>query len=72
MNSAWWSVGIIGAGGVMTWATMIIKLMWNFRGKWDDTNAQLAALANQVAALGNRDNAIEQRLERHLDWHDKH
>jgi hypothetical protein len=62
----------MATGGGLTWATFVANLLWNFRGKWDDTNAQLAGLSRQIAELAKRDNAIEQRLERHLDWHDKH
>lgn len=60
-----------------------LRLLWRIRGSWDQTNSQLKALVTQVTALvsGNeadharlerRTDEVGGRLERHLEWHDKH
>jgi hypothetical protein len=66
--------------GAMLWA---LRLLWRIRGSWDDSNARLEALIAKVAdlitlkeadhtRLDRRDQEIAERLDRHLDWHDKH
>ena len=52
-----------------TWATLMIRLMWQFRGKWDDTNGQLTRMTERITELANRDQLIEHKLQQHLDWH---
>ena len=64
MTTGWWTVVLMGVGGTLTWASFIAKLLWDFRGKWDETNAKLADLAG-------RDLLIEQKLDLHLAWHDR-
>ena len=72
MDAAWWTVSIMGGTALAGWCTFIARLLWNFRGKWDETNAALTGLRDKISALAERDAAIEMRLERHLDWHDRH
>lgn len=59
-----------------------IKLLWNIRGSWDSTNAELHELVKDVRDLVEdkerehkrlelRDDRIEARVERHEQWHDK-
>jgi hypothetical protein len=70
--AVWVPLLIAFATGACTWATLMIRLMWQFRGKWDFSNAQLARVAERITELAASDSRIEQRLERHLDWHDRH
>lgn len=46
------------------WLTFVAKLLWDFRGRWDDTNSKLEVLAGQ-------DKLIEQKLDLHIAWHDR-
>lgn len=59
------------AAGAMTWATLIIRLLWNFKTKWDQTNTELADMRKCITELGATDRTIEDRLERHLAWHER-
>jgi hypothetical protein len=75
---------IVGASGaVMTGVVVCLRALWRIRGSWDATNAQLQLLVAKVAdliALKDRDHdrlerradELAQRMERHLQWHDKH
>jgi len=72
MSAAVWSVVISGISGALAWCTFVAKLLWNFRGNWDQTNSTLVQLKDQISRLGETDRALEQRLERHLTWHDTH
>jgi hypothetical protein len=71
------------AGIIMTGLVFVLRALWNIRGSWDDTNAKLQLLVERVAAmvvlkdadharLDKRSEEIAGRLERHLEWHDKH
>ena len=51
------------------WAAFIVRLMWRFRGKWDDASSQLNQMSRQLRDLNNRAAQIEKRLQQHLDWH---
>jgi hypothetical protein len=67
--AVWAPVAAAVTGGFITWASMIIRLMWQFRGKWDYSNAQLERMAEKISDLTVRDERLEQRLQSHLDWH---
>ncbi len=69
MSVAQWTVVLMATGGGLTWATFIARLLWLFRGKWDDTNATLAGLKDKIAELAARDAAMERKLDQHLTWH---
>lgn len=71
-------MAVLSGGLVLT-----IKLLWNIRGEWDRTNAELHELVGDVRdlvdrkesdhrRLESRDDRIEARVERHEQWHDKH
>ena len=71
-------VALLTGGLVFT-----IKLLWNIRGSWDKTNAELHELVGDVRDLVDqkerehqrlelRDDRLEARVERHEQWHDKH
>ena len=85
MDDALTRLGIILAavavvmGGVLFCA----RLLWNIRGSWDHTNDQLQQLVSRVVELiasKDRDHErldkraaeVASRLERHLEWHDRH
>jgi len=72
MSTAQWTLVLTAAGGSLTWATFVARLLWIFRGRWDETNSTLSTLKDRITDLHSRDTAIEQRLERHLEWHDRH
>ena len=63
-DPAWWAVILTVLGGAAAWAGVIVRVLWTFRGKWDETNATLATLAAQ-------DKRLEDELRRHLDWHER-
>lgn len=75
---------IVGAFGVlMGGIAMCLRVLWGIRGSWDATNTELRLLVERVATLvtlkdadnarlNKRDEEIAGRLERHLEWHDKH
>ena len=65
----WVPLFIAFATAASTWATLMIRLMWQFRGKWDDTNGALRRMTEQIADLTARDRDLETRLQSHLDWH---
>ena len=67
--AVWVPLTIAFGTGACTWATLMIRLMWQFRGKWDDTNSSLARMTDQIRDLTTRDATLEDRLQRHLDWH---
>lgn len=71
MTAAQWTVVLMAAGGGLTWATFVARLLWNFRGKWDETNSTLTGMRDKIAELAARDAQLERRLERHLSWHER-
>jgi len=84
--AAWITVccSVIGALAVIGGGlALLVRLLWKINGSWTLTNASLAALVDKVAGLvaakdaehrrlEHRDDEIAGRLERHLEWHDKH
>lgn len=63
MSSGWVAALVAAVGLGVGWLTFIARLLWTFRGKWDETNAQLDKLAS-------RDALIEQKLDLHIAWHE--
>lgn len=75
---------VVGALGVVgTGLVLILRVLWQIHGSWDATLGELHALVGKVAGLvtakeadharlERRDDEIAGRLERHLEWHDKH
>lgn len=71
------------AGIIVTGLAFVLRGLWNIRGSWDATNAGLAQLVDRVTdivarkdedhiRIERRAEEAAQRLERHLEWHDKH
>lgn len=63
---------LTGLSFVMAAILWALRVLWNIRGSWDRTNSELHRLVDRVGDMAERDNRLEQRLERHLEWHDKH
>lgn len=75
---------ILGALAIVLGGVVFcVRALWNIRGAWDQTNAELRILISRVADIVERkdqDHArmeegtaeVSRRLERHLEWHDKH
>lgn len=74
---------IVGALGVTCGGlVLILRVLWQIRGSWDATVAELHALVIKVAdlvaakeadhkRLERRDDQLDERLERHLSWHER-
>ena len=74
---------LTGLAVVTAGVVFCLRVLWNIRGSWDATNAQLVRLVERVTdlvaskdkdhvRLERRADEVAQRLERHLEWHDKH
>jgi len=63
---------ITGTGIIMTGVVWTARMLWNVRGSWDTTNTELKRLVDRVGDMRDRDEQLDRRLERHLEWHDKH
>lgn len=63
---------LTGMSILMAGVLYSLRVLWNIRGSWDRTNSELKRLVDKIQDGHERDERLEQRLERHLDWHDKH
>lgn len=74
---------VVTTGVIMTGVIFVLRALWDIRGSWDATNAGLARLVERVTdivarkdedhgRIERRADEAAQRLERHLEWHDKH
>lgn len=69
-----------GLGGTLVW---VARKLWDVKGAWDQTNADLRGLMASVAELvtrkdrdheriGDRIDRVEGRQDRHEAWHAEH
>ena len=61
-----------GVALILAGLLWMLRLLWTIRGQWDKTNGELSRLVDKMGEMSERDNRLEARLERHLEWHDKH
>ena len=71
MNATEWTLILTGVGGALTWASYIARIMWGFKSKWDETLSRLGNMDSRLTSLSEHVQHTDQRLERHLDWHDQ-
>lgn len=70
MNNAQFALVLVSLiGGIIA----ILRTLWNIRGGWDDTNAQIKLLVNEVRKIAEDNKEEHGRIwrwiERHEDWH---
>jgi hypothetical protein len=63
---------LTGLGIIMGGVAFCLRALWNIRGSWDRTNNELGRAVDKLTSMNARDDRLESRLERHLEWHDKH
>lgn len=52
------------AAGAIGWGTAVVRLMWQFR-------EELTRIGDRLGELSRVDSEIQQRLDRHLAWHER-
>lgn len=62
---------LTGFSIVFTGMGMVVRALWRIRGSWDETNGKLGTLVDRVTTLAERSDRTEDRLERHLEWHER-
>jgi hypothetical protein len=60
---------LTGTAILMTGLLWLGRMLWNIRGSWDTTNAELHTLVDRVGHMDARYERLESRVERHEDWH---
>lgn len=69
MNAGWLAAIVAAVTACAGWLVAILRLLWTIRGRWDETNATLLAVKDEIKNLREQDSRLEKRLHSHLSWH---